>query len=90
MSTRPTQTPGPLVSVIVPTYNYARFIGQTLENLRAQTYESWECVVVDDGSRRCGREGLRLRADRRQRAGHGSIQGLLGERRTVPDDDLDR
>lgn len=50
MSTRPTQTPGPLVSVIVPTYNYARFIGQTLENLRAQTYERWECIVVDDGS----------------------------------------
>lgn len=50
MSTRPTQDAGPLVSVIVPTYNYARFIGQTLENLRAQTYARWECVVVDDGS----------------------------------------
>lgn len=41
---------GPLVSVIVPTYNYARFIGETLECLRAQTYSHWECVVVDDGS----------------------------------------
>ena len=50
MSTRPTQELGPLVSVVVPTYNYARFIGQTLENLRAQTYARWECVVVDDGS----------------------------------------
>ena len=38
------------MSVIVPTYNYARFIGQTLENLRAQTYPRWECIVVDDGS----------------------------------------
>jgi glycosyltransferase involved in cell wall biosynthesis len=50
MSTRPTQDTEPLVSVIVPTYNYARFIIQTLDSLRAQTYENWECVVVDDGS----------------------------------------
>ena len=39
-----------LVSVVVPTYNYGRFIGETLDSLRAQTYEEWECVVVDDGS----------------------------------------
>jgi glycosyltransferase involved in cell wall biosynthesis len=40
----------PLVSVIVPTYNYGRFIGETLECLRAQTYENWECIIIDDGS----------------------------------------
>ena len=40
----------PLVSVVVPTYNYGRFIGETLESLRAQTYREWECIVVDDGS----------------------------------------
>ena len=40
----------PLVSVIVPTYNYGSFIGETLECLRAQTYVNWECIVVDDGS----------------------------------------
>ena len=40
----------PLVSVIVPTYNYGRFIGETLECLRAQTYANWECIIVDDGS----------------------------------------
>lgn len=50
MSTRTTRGPGPLVSVVVPTYNYGRFIVQTLENLCAQTYGRWECVVVDDGS----------------------------------------
>ena len=44
-------TPGaPLVSVIVPAYNYGRFVAQTLESLRAQTLGAWECVVVDDGS----------------------------------------
>jgi glycosyltransferase involved in cell wall biosynthesis len=38
------------VSVIVPTYNYARFLPDALESLRAQTYSDWECIVVDDGS----------------------------------------
>ena len=40
----------PLVSVVVPTYNYGRYIAAALESLRAQTYADWECVVVDDGS----------------------------------------
>ena len=40
----------PLVSIIIPTYNRAHFIGETLESVIAQTYENWECIVVDDGS----------------------------------------
>jgi len=40
----------PLVSVIIPTFNYGQFIGQTLESVQAQTYQNWECVVVDDDS----------------------------------------
>jgi glycosyltransferase involved in cell wall biosynthesis len=39
-----------LVSIIVPSYNYESFIGETLENIQAQTYDNWECIVVDDGS----------------------------------------
>jgi glycosyltransferase involved in cell wall biosynthesis len=40
----------PLVSVVMPSYNYARFIREALDSLRAQTYADWECVVCDDGS----------------------------------------
>jgi glycosyltransferase involved in cell wall biosynthesis len=43
-------TTTPLVTVIIPSYNYGRFIGQTIESVQAQTYPNWECVVVDDGS----------------------------------------
>ena len=39
-----------LVSIIMPTYNCASFIGQTIESIKAQTYSCWEIVVVDDCS----------------------------------------
>jgi glycosyltransferase involved in cell wall biosynthesis len=39
-----------LVSIIIPTYNRAHLIGETLESILAQTYTNWECIVVDDGS----------------------------------------
>jgi glycosyltransferase involved in cell wall biosynthesis len=40
----------PLISVIIPAYNYGRFISQAIESVRVQTYANWECIVVDDGS----------------------------------------
>jgi glycosyltransferase involved in cell wall biosynthesis/Tfp pilus assembly protein PilF len=40
----------PLFSVLVPTYNQARFLPAALDSLLAQTYSNWEAVVVNDGS----------------------------------------
>jgi glycosyltransferase involved in cell wall biosynthesis len=40
----------PLVSVTVPCYNAATTLPLALSSLLAQTYDNWECVVVDDGS----------------------------------------
>lgn len=36
--------------IIVPTYNRADFLERCLNSVRAQTYEKWICVVLDDGS----------------------------------------
>jgi len=40
----------PLVSIIIPTYNRAHLIKETLNSIIAQTYINWECIIVDDGS----------------------------------------
>lgn len=40
----------PLVSIIIPTHNYGRFIGKTVDSALGQTYASVEIIVVDDGS----------------------------------------
>ncbi len=39
-----------LVSIIIPTYNRAHLIGETLDSILAQTYPHWECIIVDDAS----------------------------------------
>lgn len=40
----------PFVSIIIPTFNRAHLICETLDSIVAQTYSNWECIVVDDGS----------------------------------------
>ena len=41
----------PLVSVVVPAYNHARYVGEAIASVAAQTYPHIELVVIDDGSR---------------------------------------
>ncbi len=39
-----------LISIIIPTYNAERFILNTINSIKAQTYENWEIIVIDDCS----------------------------------------
>lgn len=39
-----------MVSIIIPTFNRSHLIGETLDSIIAQTYQNWECIVVDDDS----------------------------------------
>lgn len=38
------------VSVIMPAYNVAPYIGEAVESVQSQTFADWELLVVDDGS----------------------------------------
>ena len=40
----------PQVSIIMPTYNRAAFIAETVDSIRNQTFTNWELLIMDDGS----------------------------------------
>jgi glycosyltransferase involved in cell wall biosynthesis len=40
----------PKVSVLIPCFNHAHYLGYALESVISQTYVSWEAIVIDDGS----------------------------------------
>lgn len=40
----------PSVTIVVPCFNKASFIKETLDSVVKQTHTDWECIIVDDGS----------------------------------------
>jgi glycosyltransferase involved in cell wall biosynthesis len=73
-------TPG-LVSVIVPTYNYAHFVTEAVDSALAQGYPQHEIIVVDDGSTDDTRAALARYGDR-VRYLYQANQGLSAARNT--------
>ena len=41
----------PTISVIIPNYNYARYLPKRIESILDQTYKDFEIIILDDGSR---------------------------------------
>ena len=42
--------PKPQISIIIPAFNRAKLLSETLDSVVVQTFTDWECIVVDDGS----------------------------------------
>src|SRR5687768_11758936 len=91
----------PLLSVVIPVYNVERYIADCLESLLAQSYLSFEAILVDDGStdrsvaiaERYAAEDPRLRFVHQANAGLGAARnrGVAAARGTYltfldPDD----
>ena len=74
----------PLVSIIMPTYNRAGYILETIESIRNQTYANWELIIVDDGSDDnteeivAGLQDPRIKFYREQKTGNGSRLKNIG------------
>ena len=45
-----------MISVLINNYNYAGYLEQAVESVIHQTYEDWELIIVDDGSKDCSAE----------------------------------
>jgi hypothetical protein len=72
-----TQAGRALVSIIIPNYNYARYLRIAIDSALAQTHSPVEVIVVDDGSTDSSREVIESYGDRitpivKANGGHGS------------------
>lgn len=63
----PEPSAGPLVTIVMPVHNRQNVVSRSIESVLAQTFHSWELVVVDDGSTDSTRDVVRsfTRADPR-------------------------
>jgi hypothetical protein len=71
----------PFFSIVIPTYNRARLLEETLESVFAQEFTDYEVLVVDDGSTDdtpavLARYGERVRGLRQENQGQGTARNL--------------
>lgn len=73
------QTISPLVSILIPTYNSAKYLSQAIDSALSQTYKNIEIVVHNDASTDSTRELLKKYKDKRLRIIHTkNNHGMIG------------
>ncbi len=70
----------PTVSIIMPCYNAEAHLPQSIGSVLAQTFEDWELIAVDDGSRDGTLDWLNHHGDPRLRVHHQHNQGVSAAR----------
>jgi glycosyltransferase involved in cell wall biosynthesis len=70
------------VSVIIPTYNQAKYVGEAIQSVFDQSCQNWELIIVDDGSTDKTREIVESFSDSRIRYIYQANKGLPGARNT--------
>ncbi len=72
----------PKVSVIIPTYNYANYVGEAIQSVLDQSFSDFEVIVVDDGSIDHTAEVVRRFSDTRVKYIFQENRGLPAARNT--------
>ena len=72
----------PLVSIIIPCYRQAEYISEAIESVISQTYDNWECIIIDDGSPDNTKDisSLYIRYDKRIKYIYQENQGVSNAR----------
>lgn len=73
----------PRVSIILPTYNGARFIEKSIESVLAQSFKEWELLVIDDGSSDGTAEVVNKLRERDERVHYMRNQENMGIQKTL-------
>src|SRR5215469_13100509 len=61
------RSPAPRITVITPTYNVAKYVGEAIDSVLRQTFRDFEYIVVDDGSADRTVDEIRKRASEDER-----------------------
>jgi len=75
--------PGELVSIVLPTFNRADLIGETIQSVIDQSYPEWELIIIDDGSSDDTKERIALFSDERIQYHFIEHTGILGKVRNT-------
>lgn len=75
----------PLVSIIIPSYNVARYLPDACDSVLSQTYVNWEAIIVNDGSAKDNTAEVAqdyCNKDKRFKYIYQANKGLSGARKT--------